>query len=113
MKNTIIETPEFVSQSKSILSESEVKELIDYLSDYPEAGDLITGTGGVRKLRWTRKGMGKRGGSRVIYFYYTDLVPIFLLTIYAKNQKDDLSASEKCELKKILEQLVKNYTQGE
>jgi hypothetical protein len=113
MKNTIVETPEFVSRSKSVLSESEIKELIDYLSDYPEAGDLISGTGGVRKLRWIRKGMGKRGGSRVIYFFYNDSMPLFLLTIYAKNQQVDLLESQKSELKEILKELVKHYTQGE
>lgn len=109
MQSTIVETPEFISRSKSILSDLEVKELIDYLSDYPESGDLIPGTGGVRKLRWARQGMGKSGGSRVIYFYHNDSIPLFLLTVYAKNQKDNLSATQKNELKGLLQTLVKNY----
>ena len=113
MKNTIVETPEFIRSAKSVLSAEEIKDLIDYLSDYPEVGDLITGTGGVRKLRWQRKGMGKRGGSRVIYFYYNDFIPLFLLTVYAKNQKPDLTESQKTELRGILQELVKQYMKGE
>jgi len=113
MKNTIVETPEFISRAKSVLSSEEIKDLVDYLSDYPEAGDLITGTGGVRKLRWQRKGMGKRGGSRVIYFYYNDCIPLFLLTVYAKNQKSNLTESQKTELREILHELVKQYMKGE
>ncbi len=103
----------FTSRSKSVLSEAEIKELVDYLADYPEAGDLITGTGGVRKLRWVRKGMGKRGGSRVIYFYYNEHMPLFFLTVYAKNQKADLLESQKSELKEILQELVKHYIKGD
>jgi hypothetical protein len=113
MKSTIVETPEFISRSKSVLSSEEIKDLIDYLSDYPEAGDLIAGTGGVRKLRWQRRGMGKRGGSRVIYFYYNDFIPLFLLTVYAKNQRSDLAESQKSELREILQELVKQYMKGD
>lgn len=109
MRTTIVETPEFISRSKKVLSENEIKELIDYLADYPEAGDLIEGTGGARKLRWLRKGMGKRGGSRIIYFFHDDSSPLFLLSIFSKNQKVNLSAREKHELKAILKELISNY----
>lgn len=112
MKITIVETPEFISQAKKVLDEEEKRELIDYLADYPKAGDLIEGTGGARKLRWSRKGVGKRGGSRVIYFFYNDSIPLFLLTVYAKNKKVDLSEKEKSEMKSIFRDLVKNYREG-
>ena len=57
--------------------------------------------------------MGKRGGSRVIYFFYNDSMPLFLLTVYAKNQQVDLLESQKSELKEVLKELVKHYTKGE
>jgi hypothetical protein len=67
------------------------------------AGDLIQGTGGVRKLRWGLEGRGKRGGARVIYFYYNADLPLFLLAAYAKNVRSDLSAAERKELKQFVE----------
>lgn len=113
MKITIVETPEFIAQAKKVLDEEEKRDLIDYLADYPKAGDLIEGTGGARKLRWSRKGVGKRGGSRVIYFFYNDSIPLFLLTVYAKNKKVDLSEKEKNELRSVFKGLVKNYKDGD
>jgi hypothetical protein len=67
----------------------------DYLSLNPLVGDEIPGTGGVRKMRWTRPGMGKRGGARIIYYFYDETAPIYLLWAYAKNQQGDLKPSEK------------------
>ena len=57
----------------------------------PEAGQLVPGTGGVRKIRWATAGQGKRGGARVIYYYYDRSIPLFALEIYAKNEKASLS----------------------
>jgi hypothetical protein len=73
------------------LSESEHLEFIDFIARNPEAGDLIPAMGGVRKVRWNRPGMGKRGGARIIYFYHDPGMPLYLLTIYAKAQREDLS----------------------
>ena len=69
----------------------------------------MQGTGGVRKLRWAAKGKGKSGGSRVIYFFYNETIPLFLLTIFGKNEKANLSKSERNELAKLAKELVKNY----
>ena len=66
---TIIELPEFHKHADKILTKNELDELFYYLSANPKAGDLIQGTGGIRKLRWRAKGKGKSGGSRIIYFY--------------------------------------------
>jgi hypothetical protein len=60
-------------------------DLILYVALFPEAGDLIPETGGLRKLRWTAKGKGKRGGSRVIYYFHNLDVPLFLMAIFAKE----------------------------
>jgi hypothetical protein len=64
---TVVEAPEFVSATQRLMTEAERVALVDYLAHHPAAGDLIPGTGGVRKLRWTVEGRGKRGGARVIY----------------------------------------------
>ncbi len=92
---TVAETQLFVRAAEKIWSEDEHAELIDYLAHNPAAGDVITGTGGVRKLRWARSGSGKRGGARVVYFYYRPDCPLYLLLAYAKAQATDLNADEK------------------
>jgi hypothetical protein len=92
---TVAETQLFVRAAEKIWSEDERVELVDYLAHNPEAGDVIPGTGGVRKLRWARAGSGKRGGARVVYFYYRPDCPLYLLLAYAKAQATDLSADEK------------------
>ena len=65
------------------------------------AGDLVPGTGGVRKLRWGLEGRGKRGGARVVYFYHDPDVPIFALTAYAKNERADLSQQDRNDFRKL------------
>lgn len=92
---TVAETQAFARSAEKIWSEDERAELVDYLAHNPEAGDVIPGTGGVRKLRWARAGSGKRGGARVVYFYYRPDCPLYLLLAYAKAQATDLSADEK------------------
>jgi len=106
---TVVELPEYIKRAKEILSQDERDDLLYYLSSNPKAGNLIQGTGGVRKLRWASKGKGKSGGSRTIYFYYNETIPLFLLTIFGKNEKANLSKSEQNELAKLVKELVKNY----
>jgi len=107
---TIVELPEFQKSSEKVLSQKEKDELFYYLSLNPIAGDLIKGTGGIRKLRWSSKGKGKSGGSRIIYFFYNEKMPLFLLTLFSKNQKINLNKSEQEELTKLTKALVKNYS---
>jgi hypothetical protein len=104
---TVAETSEYARRAGKLLSENERTELICYLAAHPEAGVVMEGAGGVRKLRWAREGRGKSGGVRVIYFYYNDGIPLYLLTIYGKNEKDNLSAAERNELAKLAALLVK------
>ena len=73
-----------------MLSEDEHDDLILYVALHPEAGDVIPETGGLRKLRWAAKGRGKRGGSRVIYYFHDIHVPLFLMAIFAKTVQTDL-----------------------
>ena len=111
---TIIETPEFIRCAKGLkISKTELQELIEFLAKNPTAGDEIAGTGGARKLRFARAGSGKSGGYRVITFYSGESIPLFLLSIFAKNQKVNLSQGEKNTLKRVLKLMVDHYENSE
>jgi hypothetical protein len=105
----VVETPTFVSATKSLLGEEERWALIDDLARKPQDGDLIVDTGGVRKLRRALDGRGKRGGARVIYFYHSRNMPLFLPTAYAKNVKDDLSRADLNAFKLLTKALADTY----
>lgn len=79
---------------------------MSYLSAHPRAGDVMEGTGGVRKLRWARGGRGKRSGVRIIYYVYSDAMPLYLLTLFAKNERANLSKVERNDLADIVDALV-------
>jgi len=106
---TIVELPEFQKRSEKTLAKEEREELFYFLSTNPKSGDLIQRSGGIRKLRWRAKGKGKSGGSRIIYFFHSDKIPLFLLTLFTKNEKVNLSNTEKSELAKMTKILIKNY----
>ena len=91
----VVETEEFLADVKGVLSEDEHDDLILYVALHPEAGDVIPETGGLRKLRWAAKGRGKRGGSRVIYYFHDIHLPLFLMAIFAKNVQADLSLRQR------------------
>jgi len=105
----VVETPEFLAATRKLMGEDERARLVDFLADNPEAGDLIPGTGGVRKLRWGLEGRGKRGGARVIYFFHSEKLPLFVYSIYAKNTQADLSDAAKNELRKLTKRTVESY----
>ena len=92
---TIIEFPSFLSQIGKSITAEERDEFIDFLAKNPDAGDEITGTGGIRKIRWGGKGKGKRGGIRIIYYFYNESAPVFLLTVYGKGEQEDLTSEQK------------------
>lgn len=92
---TVVETPLFVRQADAIWSDDERSEFIDFIAASPEAGDLIPETGGVRKVRWGRSGSGKRGGARIIYFHHDAKRPLYLLLVYAKARRENLTPDEK------------------
>lgn len=98
-----IEAAPFTKYLQDYLNDDEYRELQSFLIEPPEAGDLIRGTGGLRKLRWSMDNKGKRGGIRVIYYWQVSEDQIYLFTLYAKNEISDLSSDEKKALKKMLE----------
>jgi len=106
---TVVETQEFLRRAKPLMSDSMRADLVAFVAANPEAGEVIPGTGGVRKVRWALEGAGKRGGARVIYYYHNERVPVFLLSAYAKNQKANLSQAERNVLKRLAEALLPGY----
>lgn len=92
---TVAETPLFIRQAAAIWDDEEREAFVNFIALNPDAGDVIPETGGVRKIRWSRPGTGKRGGTRVIYFYHDASRPIYLLMAYAKARKEDLTPEEK------------------
>lgn len=106
---TVVETPEFIQRVEKMLDNDEREALIAFLAANPTAGDLIPGTGGVRKLRWALEGRGKRGGARIIHFFHSTRLPLFLLTAFAKNERTDLSQADRNSLRKLTKTLVDTY----
>jgi len=98
-----IESPVFTRQVTELLSDDSYAEFQHFLALQPDAGDVIQGTGGLRKIRWAAQGKGKRGGVRVIYFHVSARQQIRMLLIYRKGVKDDLSAAEKKVLRALNE----------
>lgn len=108
---TIAETLPFQRKISGLLPEEERTELVAYLAEHPNSGALMQGTGGIRKLRWARKGRGKSGGIRVIYYYHNESMPLYLLAAFGKNEKANLSAEEKQLLAKAVKDLVEFWRQ--
>ena len=91
---TVIEFGDFHKHALTLLGEDGYVELINYVAKNPEEGEIIPGTGGFRKMRYGRPGMGKRGGVRVVYFFYTSGKPISLVYIYAKAKTENLTKKQ-------------------
>jgi len=103
---TFIESSVFARTLPTYLDDDEYSDLQQFLMQNPEAGDLVPGSGGVRKVRWSRPGMGKRGGLRVIYFMRYRPNEFWMLTLYAKTQRENVPAH-------ILKQLLEAFRNGQ
>ena len=107
---TVIQTSVFLVQAKrSGLTDVEVQEIVAVIAADPEAGAIMAGTGGARKLRHAREGQGKSGGYRTIHYFGGGDIPVFALAIYGKNEKGNLSKAERNELAAILPRLAEAY----
>ena len=100
----IIETSVFTRQAQELLSDEEYGELQIALVSRPDAGAIIVGSGGLRKLRWAARDKGKRGGSRVIYYWAVSQDQLLMLFIYSKGVREDLTRGQLKTLKKIVEE---------
>ena len=98
------ETPHFTKRLAKHLSDDEYSELQWFLIDQPEVGKVVPGGGGIRKMRWQAEGRGKRGGLRVIYYLATAQGEIFLLDLYAKNERADLSPDDLRDLRELVKE---------
>ena len=84
--------PPFIRQAAALWRDDDHRAFVDFIAANPEAGDVIPDSGGIRKVRWTRPGMGKRGGVRVIYYYHDDTMPLFLLSDLREGAARELDA---------------------
>lgn len=91
------------------MTEDEIDSLVTFVAENPSAGDQIPGTGGCRKLRIAARGKGKRGGFRTVTFYTGDRMPVFLITVFAKGERIDLTRAERNSLRTLTKAIVLEY----
>jgi mRNA-degrading endonuclease RelE of RelBE toxin-antitoxin system len=106
---TVAETAPFIRQAAKLWTEDDRNAFVDFIATNPDAGDVIPDTGGLRKVRWSRPGSGKRGGVRIIYFYHDDSMPLFLLLIYAKAERENWTRDEKRRASALTEDIKLTY----
>ena len=106
---SVIELAGYRRRVSDLLTADEQDAVIDLIAFEPTCGDLIPGTGGLRKVRVGRGGGGKRGGARVIYYFYHAEFPAVLMTLYAKNEKADLTARDKKALASDLKEIMASW----
>jgi len=106
---TVVETPSYLKAAEAIFTEAEREDIVSMIAADPECGEVMQGTGGFRKVRVGRGGMGKRGGARVVYIVRNEGFPVFLITAYAKNEKNNLTKKERNELAKRADEIFTRY----
>lgn len=104
---TVVELPEFLRRAKAIMTDDERARLVDFIATNPETG--VSLGGGLRKARIPREGGGKSGGYRTIYVFGGAYMPIFLITVFAKNEKDNLSRAEQAAAVQLSKALIATY----
>lgn len=106
---TVVEMPGYLKAAQALFSEAEREQIVATVAADPECGEVMQGTGGFRKVRVGRSGMGKRGGARVIYILRNEAFPIFLVAAYAKNEKDNLTKKERNQLARRADEIFARY----
>ena len=107
--HTVVELPSYLRKAEGLFSDEERAGIVTLLASNPECGDLIQGSGGFRKVRVGRGGRGKRGGARAVYILRDENFPIFLVTAYAKNEKENLTKAERNELARMADAIFNKY----
>jgi len=103
---TLVPVGNFEEKARGLLGDGGFRVLLEFLASKPKAGDLIKGTGGLRKVRIARRNGGKRGGARVMYYYHNENKPLLLLMIYAKADQEDLTAKQAKRLKRWVDEII-------
>jgi hypothetical protein len=106
---TVVETPGYLREAEALFSLAERERIVAMVAANPECGEVIQGTGGFRRVRVARGGMGKRGGARLIYILRGDAFPIFPVAVYAKNEKENLTKQERNRLAKRADEIFAKY----
>jgi hypothetical protein len=108
-RQTVVETPSYIALAGKLFSERERDDIVAMVAEDPQCGDVMPGTGGFRKVRVRREGMGKSGGARVVYIWRNDNFPVFLITVFPKNKKANLTKAERNALKQRTEDIFDSY----
>lgn len=106
---TVVETSAYLSKAERIMPEEEMSKVVEMIAAHPEKGDVIKGSGGLRKMRIGLEGKGKRGGARVIYWFYNAGYPVVLLWVFAKNEASDLTKQQLALLAKAATGLLQDF----
>jgi mRNA-degrading endonuclease RelE of RelBE toxin-antitoxin system len=106
---SVVELAGYLRRADEVLSQDEQDAIIDLVAYEPTCGDVIKGTGGLRKVRVGRGSSGKRGGARVVYYFHDVNVPVLLLAVYAKNERSDLSAADKKQFAAMVKEIVAQW----
>jgi hypothetical protein len=110
---SVVETPTFLADAKDAGMDADEREaVVSYLAANPQAGDMMSGTGGARKFRFKRVGTGKSGGYRIIFYYGGQDVPLFLLNVFTKGDRASLSKADQNTLRTILSRMADTYRKG-
>ena len=104
---TVVETPAYLAAVKGVLSDTERAKVVSTVAETPKAGVALGG--GIRKMRIARSGRGKSGGARVVYLFSGEDIPVFLLAVFAKNEKANLGVRERAALISAAKQMVESY----
>lgn len=105
----VIESKPYLAAAEKLMSEEERAAVVDMIAADPEAGVVIPGTGGLRKVRIALRGRGKRGGGRVIYWYHSEDYPAVLLFVFAKSEADDLSSERRKAYARMTAALIEDF----
>lgn len=106
---TVVETPSYLADAERLFSPEERKAIVDRLASDPTCGVLVPGGSGIRKVRFAFGARGKSGGARIIYLWTGADLPVFMLTVFAKNERANLSAAERNSLGKLVGVMIENY----
>jgi len=106
---TLVPIGTFEDKARGLLGDAGFDDMLEFLAKRPKAGRVITGTGGLRKVRVARPGRGKSAGTRVIYYYHNEDKPILLLLIYTKADQDSLTNAQKAKLKKHVNAIIGEF----